>query len=104
MPLRLSYITAVMEGGGNPVLILTNSLPDAQVGVPYSAQLTAQGGTPPIVWSVISGSLPAGLTLDGPSGIISGTPTGPSGLSNFIVQALDGPGTGSATAMGTMTT
>lgn len=99
MALRISYVCAVMEGGGNPVLILTNSLPDATVGTPYSAQLTAQGGTPPIVWSVISGALPAGLTLDPVSGIISGTPT-TAGDSAFVIQALDGPGTGSATVAG----
>lgn len=102
MPLRLQYITAVMEGGGNPVLILTNSLPDAQVGVFYSTTLLAQGGTPPIVWSVISGSLPAGLSLDGPSGVISGTPLGPVGLSTFTILALDGPQTSSATITGTL--
>lgn len=102
MALRITYVCAVMEGGGNPVLILTNSLPDAQVGVAYSAQLTAQGGTPPIVWSVVVGALPAGLGLNAVSGIISGTPIGPAGLSSFTILALDGPQTGSATITGTM--
>ena len=95
------YSAAVSYGGGNPVLILTNSLPDAQVGVPYSATLLAQGGTPPIVWSVIAGSLPPGLSLNGVTGVISGTPT-TIGLSTFTVLALDGPGTGSATVTATM--
>lgn len=95
------YSAAVSYGGGNPVLILTNSLPGAQVGVAYSATLTAQGGTPPIIWSVITGSLPPGLVLDGPSGNITGTPT-TSGTFNFTVLALDGPGTGSATLTATM--
>jgi hypothetical protein len=102
MEMRITYVCAVMEGGGNPVLILTTSLPDATVGTPYMAQLTAQGGTPPIVWSVITGSLPAGLVLNSISGSISGTPTGPAGLSTFTILALDGPGTGSATIVGNM--
>lgn len=102
MALRITYVCAVMEGGGNPVLILTQSLPDATVGVPYSAQLTAQGGTPPIVWSVIAGSLPAGLGLNSITGLISGTPSGPTGLSTFTILALDGPKTGSATIAGSM--
>lgn len=95
------FTPAVSYGGGNPVLILTNSLPNATVGVAYSATLQAQGGTPPIVWSVIAGSLPPGLSLDGPSGNITGTPT-VAGTSTFTVLALDGPRTGSATATATM--
>lgn len=101
MALRVTYMTAVMEGGGNPVLILTTSLPAATVGVPYTAQLLAQGGTPPIVWSVISGALPNGLSLNGSTGMISGTPTAV-GTSTFTVQALDGPKQGSATATGVL--
>lgn len=89
-------MNAVGMGGGNPVLILTTSLPDAQVGVAYSATLMAQGGTPPIVWSVISGAMPNGLSLNGSTGVISGTPTGPLGLSTFTVLALDGPKMNSA--------
>ena len=92
--------TAVGTVGGNPVVIDTSSLPDAQVGVPYSAQLTVHGGKPPYVWSIISGALPAGLTLSS-GGLISGTPT-TSGLSTFTVFVLDGPMTGSASAIGTL--
>ncbi|MES2639982.1 MAG: sulfatase-like hydrolase/transferase [Myxococcota bacterium] len=44
------------------------------VGVPYSATLTAWGGTAPLVWSTVSGALPTGLTLGG-DGVITGTPT-----------------------------
>ena len=102
MPARIILMNAVSYGGGNPVLILTNSLPNATIGVAYSATLTAQGGTPPIVWSVISGSLPAGLSLNATTGVISGIPTGPIGQDNFTILALDGPGTGSDTISGAM--
>src|SRR5205823_7815501 len=58
------------------------------VGTAYSQTLAATGGTPPYAWSVISGSLPAGLTLNATSGAISGTPT-TAGTSNFTVQVID---------------
>ncbi len=43
----------------------------------YRCNLTASGGATPYTWSVISGHLPAGLTLTTSSnvGVISGTPT-----------------------------
>lgn len=52
--------------------ITTESLPDGEVGTAYSQTLTATGDTP-ITWGV-SGTLPAGLSLDAATGIISGTP------------------------------
>ena len=42
---------------------------------PPSLPLVAVGGTAAHVWSVESGQLPAGLSLDSASGLISGTPT-----------------------------
>lgn len=53
--------------------ITTESLPDGEVGTAYSQTITATGDTP-ITWTV-SGTLPAGLSLDTATGIISGTPT-----------------------------
>lgn len=55
--------------------IKTAALPDATVGMDYSATLEADGGAEPYQWDVITGSLPAGLTLDGRTGEVSGTPT-----------------------------
>ncbi len=69
-----------------PLAITTASLPAGTVGVAYSATLTASGGTPPYTWSLASGSLPAGLTLN--SSAISGTPTA-AGTANFTVQVFD---------------
>jgi Putative Ig domain len=58
-----------------PALNNPATLPAVTVGQPYSYQLTENGGVPPYTWSIISGSLPAGLTLNQSSGLISGTPT-----------------------------
>ncbi len=59
-------------GGGNP----TVNNPGTQtgtVGVATSLTMTASGGTPPYTWSATG--LPAGLSINSSSGVISGTPT-----------------------------
>ena len=72
--------------------ITTNSLPNGTVGVTYSQTLGATGGIPPYSnWTVSSGSLPAGLTLNAATGVISGTPTG-TGTSSFSVTVADSVG------------
>ncbi|MFQ5864385.1 MAG: sulfatase-like hydrolase/transferase [bacterium] len=50
------------------------SAPKAQVGQPYSFQLTAWGGEEPYTWSIVAGQLPQGLTLESSDGLIHGTP------------------------------
>lgn len=72
----------------NAVLTITTTLPGGTVNSPYNATLAASGGATPITWSITVGSLPAGLTLNASTGMISGTPTA-SGTSSFTVQATD---------------
>src|SRR5262249_6499974 len=54
--------------------ITTLTLPTGIQGQVYQVQLQATGGPMPHTWSLITGPLPAGLTLT-PSGILGGTPT-----------------------------
>jgi hypothetical protein len=54
--------------------ITPGSLPNGQVGVPFQATITGDGGVTPYTWAV-TGALPAGLSLDASSGGIAGTPT-----------------------------
>lgn len=66
--------------------ITTTSLPDGNYRLPYAAQLTATG-VAPFTWSLASGSLPNGLSLDS-DGVIRGTPNN-SGGSTFTVSLRD---------------
>ena len=69
--------------------VTTTSLPGAQVGKPYTATLTAGGGTPPLTWSLAAGSLPAGLSLTASSGVIAGTPTVATNLDALSFSVAD---------------
>ena len=72
----------------SPLQITTASLPFATIGVPYSAALSATGGAAPYRgWTIVGGSLAAGLSLNTSTGLISGTPTGfANGGINVTVQ------------------
>lgn len=56
------------------IQITTSSITGFKIGTPYSFQMQAVGGSSPYTWSIVSGSLPSGLTMSD-SGLISGTPT-----------------------------
>ena len=71
-----------------PLSITTTSLPDGTTGNSYSETLAATGTSP--VWSIDSGSLPAGLNLS-EDGIISGTPS-TIGNYSFTVRAENAAG------------
>ncbi len=58
-------------------IITQNPLPDGLVGSPYNLTFVAQSGVAPYQFSVIDGQLPNGITLDGATGTLSGTPTAP---------------------------
>jgi len=72
----------------SPMQITTSSLPAGQVSANYSATLAASGGQPPYTWSITSGSLPSGLSLQAPIGQINGTAT-QSGTFSITVGVQD---------------
>jgi uncharacterized repeat protein (TIGR03803 family) len=78
--------------GAPPLSVTTTSLPNGAVGQSYSTTLTATGGVAPYSWTISSGSLPQGLSLNGSTGVLSGTPSEP-GTSNFVVQVADAEST-----------
>ncbi|MGM3276815.1 putative Ig domain-containing protein [Ralstonia sp. 24A2] len=65
----------------------TASLGNGEVSMAYSQTISASGGTTPYAFSVVSGSLPTGLSLSS-GGVLSGTPTA-GGSSTFTVQVKD---------------
>ncbi len=67
--------------------IATTVLPTAYLSSVYNFQLATTGGNPPAAWSIISGSLPTGITVSA-SGLISGTPTN-AGSYPITVRTVD---------------
>jgi alpha-tubulin suppressor-like RCC1 family protein len=71
--------------------VTSSALPSGTVGSAYYATLTASG-TGPVSFGVVGDSLPAGLVLDGATGLVSGTPT-TSGTSLVTISATSPYGT-----------
>ena len=78
------------EVGPSAPNITTTTLQNATVGTAYSQTIAAAGGTP-ITWSVSSGFLPDGLSLNASTGAITGTPT-TAGTFNFTVRVQNSEG------------
>ena len=70
--------------------IFISQFPNGNKGLGYYQNNTAYGGQPPYSYDVVSGSLPAGLTLSN-GGILSGIPTS-IGLFAFTLTATDANG------------
>ena len=81
-----------------PLAVTTTSLPTATTGTSYSSALQATGGITPYAWAITSGTLPAGLSLDASTGVISGTPSA-TGSSSFTVTLTDAQGTKAQAAL-----
>jgi hypothetical protein len=64
------------------------ALPNGTVGYPYNQTISPSGGTAPYAFSVSSGALPGGLTLNGTTGAITGTPDS-TGMFTFTITAAN---------------
>jgi hypothetical protein len=106
LPVGSNNVRAVYSGNGNyessrsntviqtvvaKLIIKTLSLPNGTINGYYSQFLSVSGGVPSFTWSIISGVLPTGLTLDPTTGVITGKPT-VTGNFNFTVQVADTQG------------
>lgn len=79
------------EVAHRPLRITTpETLPEAIAGRPYAVAMAAEGGAGPLHWS-LDGELPAGLSFDSESGVLSGSPTrGTPEPLNLALRVSDG--------------
>jgi hypothetical protein len=81
-------VTIVVTQSVSGLSISPTSLPDGQLGMIYNQALSVSNGNPPYSWSVSSGALPDGLSLNPAAGTITGTPLA-AGNFNFTVRVTD---------------
>lgn len=82
----------------NALTITTTTMPDGALSSAYYYKLLAAGGTATLTWSITSGSLQSGLSLNSATGEITGTPTR-SSSSTITFQVTDGTHTATQTIM-----
>lgn len=70
--------------------ITSSTMPDPAYGVAYSHSCTATGSTP-ITWTIATGALPTGLSINAGTGAITGTPTA-SGAFTGTIRATNAAG------------
>lgn len=83
----LITVKVSIRAGTSTIALASSSLPALHAGSPVEHSFAASGGTPPHVYRIVAGALPAGLSL-APDGLLSGTPTAREPFS-FSVQAQD---------------
>jgi phage baseplate assembly protein W len=81
-----------------PVFTADTPTVTASVGVAYSYTFVASGSPSP-TYSLSSGSLPPGLTLNTTTGVLSGTPTGLGGVYLFEIEATNSHGSATTPAI-----
>jgi hypothetical protein len=82
--------SVVLQPPPPPLQITSTSMSTAYAGIPYTVHWSATGGMPPYSWSIVSGSLPPGVTLQS-DGTLSGIAM-MAGAWSFTVQVVDTQG------------
>jgi large repetitive protein len=63
--------------------------PHATAGIPYSHAFPATGGVTPYSFAITVGTVPAGMSLNAATGVVSGTATTPAINYNFTIKVTD---------------
>jgi hypothetical protein len=83
--------SVVFDATGTPALAISTASPlaEGEVGLSYnSGALDAPGGVTPLQWAVTAGNLPSGLSINGSTGAVTGTPSA-AGTTSFTVTVTD---------------
>jgi hypothetical protein len=92
-----AIIVQFLTPGGDPTfsvvvptgrLLWPSTFPAGKIGTAYASHMQSRGGKAPFHWKLASGKLAPGLTLNGASGAVTGTPT-TKGTFKCVVQATD---------------
>jgi hypothetical protein len=65
------------------LIVSSTSIPNAQVGTPYTFQMIQLGGLPPYTWAVVAGQLPIGISIVPESGLLNGIPCSYNSTTDF---------------------
>jgi parallel beta-helix repeat protein len=85
-----AYGNTVYAATSGPFSIADGTLSNSETGAYYSALLSSLGGSGPLTWTIFTGSIPTGLSLNASTGEITGTiQLGSAGLYNFTARAVD---------------
>src|SRR5438445_3822917 len=93
--------TLTVNAASSPLQVTITQLPGGAMASSYNAALSASGGSSPYTWSLLSGALPNGLSVN-VGGTISGTPI-LTGSFSFTVQVQDAKGATASSSSLTIT-
>ncbi len=91
VPEGVDVVCNIDNTAGTPPFRASCPSPIYVVGTPYSSFVTVVGGVPPYTFTLLSGSLPTGLSLNASTGELSGTPSA-TGPFTFVIRVTDDNG------------
>lgn len=80
-------LAGTVDAGAVPVFTTTSPLTTGTVNSAYAGTIVATDADGSVTYSITAGSVPAGISFNSATGVLSGTPT--AGGETFTVQALD---------------